>query len=112
VSPVPLSATTEGERWALAAAGTWTAENAPELEDDAARRHDYARTVDIGLTELERLDTFRAWLIERPKRAFARHGSSGGTSADRSVYRVVFVGSLAGLRTGSAVQLTASASAK
>jgi len=29
---------------------------------------------------------------------------SGGSSADRSVYRVVFVGSVAGLHTGSAVQ--------
>ena len=29
---------------------------------------------------------------------------SGGRSADRAVYRVVFVGSVAGLHTGSAVQ--------
>jgi hypothetical protein len=52
MSAVPLTATTDGERLALAAAGPWTAERAAELEriiDDAARRRAGARRVDIDL---------------------------------------------------------------
>jgi phospholipid/cholesterol/gamma-HCH transport system permease protein len=92
VSAVSLTATADGERLALVAGGTWTAERAAELEkiiDETARRYAGARSVDIDLAKLERLDTFGAWLIERLKRAFITRGSAaritGLSEADRSL---------------------------
>ena len=75
---VSLTAATNGQHLALAATGAWTAERANQLEkiiDENVQRHEDARTVDIDLAKLERLDTFGAWLIERLKRTFALHGS-------------------------------------
>ena len=87
-----LTVTAEGKHLALAASGVWTAEHAAELEriiDDAARRHGQARSVDIDLARLERLDTFGAWLIERLTRAFVVSGSTarviGLSETDRSL---------------------------
>jgi phospholipid/cholesterol/gamma-HCH transport system permease protein len=73
-----LTATIDGERLGLAATGAWTAERAAELEkmvDDAAGRYAAARSIDIDLARLERLDTFGAWLIERLNRTFAARGA-------------------------------------
>jgi phospholipid/cholesterol/gamma-HCH transport system permease protein len=73
-----LIATVDGERVGLAATGAWTAERAAELEtliEDSADRYTTARSVDIDLAKLERLDTFGAWLIERLNRAFAERGA-------------------------------------
>jgi len=92
MSAASLSATAEGERLALIAAGAWTAESAAELEaiiDETARRYENAHSVDIDLAGLERLDTFGAWLIERLKRTFALRGSAariaGLSDADRAL---------------------------
>jgi phospholipid/cholesterol/gamma-HCH transport system permease protein len=92
MSRVSLTATADGEHLALVAAGPWTAERARELEriiDDTARRHVGVRSVDIDVTELDRLDTFGAWLIERLKRAFIVRGSAariiGLSDADRGL---------------------------
>jgi phospholipid/cholesterol/gamma-HCH transport system permease protein len=92
MSTVSLTATADGERLALVAAGTWTADRAAELEriiDEAARRHVGARSVDIDLAQLERLDTFGAWLIERLKRTFIVRGTAaritGLSDADRGL---------------------------
>ncbi len=82
--PPPLAAASAAgnrgsERVALAAAGAWTAERAAELErivDEAASRYGGARSVDIDLQQVERLDTFGAWLIERLTRALAAHGAT------------------------------------
>jgi phospholipid/cholesterol/gamma-HCH transport system permease protein len=74
-----LTATVKGERLGLAATGAWTAERATELEkivDDAATRYGAARSIDIDLSRLERLDTFGAWLIERLGRTFVARGST------------------------------------
>ena len=74
-----LKVTAEGKHLALTASGAWTAEHAAALEriiDDATRRHEPARSVDIDLARLERLDTFGAWLIERLTRAFVVRGST------------------------------------
>lgn len=92
MSSVSLTATAEGERLALAATGAWTAERAAEIEriiDETTRRHKDARSVDIDLAKLERLDTFGAWLIERLKRGFIVRGSNarivGLSDADRGL---------------------------
>ena len=74
-----LTATVKGERLGLAATGAWTAERATELEkivDDMAARYGAARSIDIDLSGLERLDTFGAWLIERLGRTFVARGSA------------------------------------
>jgi phospholipid/cholesterol/gamma-HCH transport system permease protein len=87
-----LSAASDGERVALAAAGAWTAARAAELEkmiDETTERYQDARNVDIDLAKLERLDTFGAWLIERLQRAFVGRGSRarivGLSDADRAL---------------------------
>jgi phospholipid/cholesterol/gamma-HCH transport system permease protein len=92
MSAVLLTATAEGERLALVATSSWTAERAAELEkiiDETARRYPGARSVDINLARLERLDTFGAWLIERLKRTFIQRGSAarltGLSDADRGL---------------------------
>lgn len=72
-------ADTTGRSVALAAGGTWTADQAAtieELVDAAAGRYAHARSVEIDLTGLERLDTFGAWLIERLSRAFSARGAT------------------------------------
>jgi len=74
-----LTGSLDGEHLALTALGAWTVERAGELEaaiEDAARRYCAARSVDIDLAKLDRLDMFGAWLIERLKRAFAAQGST------------------------------------
>ncbi len=74
-----LTATAKGESLDLAATGAWTAERATELEkivDDAAGRYATTRHIDIDLSQLERLDTFGAWLIERLNRTFVARGAT------------------------------------
>jgi phospholipid/cholesterol/gamma-HCH transport system permease protein len=63
-----LQITTTGDRLALAGAGSWTAERAVELEqmvDDVVRRPSSAKSVDIDMHGVDRLDTYGAWLLER-----------------------------------------------
>jgi len=79
LSAASLTGTIEGERVALTAAGAWTAERAAEIErivNDATDRYENARSIDIDLQKLERLDTFGAWLIERLARALSARGAA------------------------------------
>jgi phospholipid/cholesterol/gamma-HCH transport system permease protein len=79
LSAASLTGAIHGERVALTAAGAWTAERAAEIEqivNDAADRYKNARSVDIDLQKLERLDTFGAWLIERLTRALSARGAA------------------------------------
>jgi len=92
LSAASLAGTVDGERVALAVMGAWTGERAAELEriiEEAARRYQDARNIDIDLAKLERLDMFGAWLIERLKRAFAAQGALARvvnlSDADRSL---------------------------
>jgi phospholipid/cholesterol/gamma-HCH transport system permease protein len=67
----------DGERLRLAAAGSWTADQAHRLEpliDSVARKHPAARSVDLDVRQVERLDTFGAWLIERLTRVWTAGG--------------------------------------
>src|SRR6202011_3785799 len=67
-----LVATFNGKGVGLVATGAWIAERAAELEtivDDAAARYQTARSIDIDLARLDRLDTFGASLIARLTRA-------------------------------------------
>jgi phospholipid/cholesterol/gamma-HCH transport system permease protein len=91
-----LTGTADDDRLALAATGAWTAERAADLEtlvDATAHRYEAARSVDIDLARLERLDTFGAWLIERLNRAFAEQGATsriiGLSDTDRALMEEV-----------------------
>jgi phospholipid/cholesterol/gamma-HCH transport system permease protein len=96
LSVAALNGRVFGERVAIAVLGAWTAATAAELEpivEEAARRYEHARYVDIDLARLERLDTFGAWLIERLERAFTAQGSTariiGLSDADRGLIEEV-----------------------
>jgi phospholipid/cholesterol/gamma-HCH transport system permease protein len=83
MSAAPLAATAEGDHVALAISGAWTVERAAELErliERTSRRHARARSVDIDLSGLDRLDTFGAWLIERLKRSFVIRGAAANVT--------------------------------
>jgi phospholipid/cholesterol/gamma-HCH transport system permease protein len=72
-----LSSRTKGDRLELAAAGAWTAEHAGVLEpqvDALSHASAKARSVLIDMAQVERLDTFGAWLVERVLRDCAREG--------------------------------------
>ena len=91
-----LTATMSGERLDVTVTGAWTSEHASELEkivDDTGRRYEAARSIDIDLGRLERLDTFGAWLLERLSRAFTARGSTtrmvGLTDSDHGLIEEV-----------------------
>lgn len=76
-----LDASVTDGRLALAAAGSWTADRAGELErlvESALRRARgvpaESRRVEIRMGDVERLDTFGAWLLERLVRSLDASG--------------------------------------
>ncbi len=72
-----LTTLARGDRLELAAAGAWTAERAADLEglvDAAVREFQSTRRIMIDMAQVERLDTFGAWLLERLVRDFAVAG--------------------------------------
>jgi phospholipid/cholesterol/gamma-HCH transport system permease protein len=67
-----------GDDLDLSAAGSWTAEYARALEplvDAAVRGKTPARSVAIDVTQIERIDTYGAWLIERTLRTWSSQGA-------------------------------------
>jgi phospholipid/cholesterol/gamma-HCH transport system permease protein len=72
-----LTSTLKGERLELAAAGSWTAAHADELEvlvDRVAAEAPKAKKVSIDMTGVREFDTFGAWLLERLTRAWNAAG--------------------------------------
>jgi phospholipid/cholesterol/gamma-HCH transport system permease protein len=66
-----------GNALALCAAGSWTAGFAPRLErlvTDAEKLAGSRSTISIDVSEVSKLDTFGAWLIERLRRSLAEGG--------------------------------------
>jgi phospholipid/cholesterol/gamma-HCH transport system permease protein len=85
-----LSARTDGDRLLLAAAGSWTADHAHELEPlvDAVTVTSAAiRSVAIDMGRVERLDTFGAWLLERVLRTWDGRGCPTKVVGLREDYR-------------------------
>jgi len=77
VSEALLTTLTRGDRLELAAAGTWTADRAADLEglvDAAVRQFQTVPRILIDMAKVERLDTFGAWLLERLVRDFTADG--------------------------------------
>jgi phospholipid/cholesterol/gamma-HCH transport system permease protein len=67
----------QGNGLALCAAGSWTAPFAPLLEAivaDAERLAGSRPNIFIDVSQVSRLDTFGAWLIERLRRSLTRGG--------------------------------------
>jgi phospholipid/cholesterol/gamma-HCH transport system permease protein len=72
-----LERITRGNGLALCAAGSWTAPFAPLLEaivSDAERLAGSRPNIFIDVSQVSRLDTFGAWLIERLRRSLTRGG--------------------------------------
>jgi phospholipid/cholesterol/gamma-HCH transport system permease protein len=80
----------KGGGLALCAGGPWTARFAAELEQmvaDAERLRGKAANVFIDVSQVSKLDTFGAWLIERLRRSLTQGGIEtriAGLSADYS----------------------------
>ena len=71
-----LERITQGDGLALCAAGAWTARFAPVLERIAADAEQLGGTrpnIFIDVSQVSKLDTFGAWLIERLRRSLT-HG--------------------------------------
>jgi phospholipid/cholesterol/gamma-HCH transport system permease protein len=72
-----LTSKMKGERLELAAAGSWTAAHADELEalvDRVSAEAPKAKKVSIDMTGVREFDTFGAWLLERLTRAWTAAG--------------------------------------
>jgi phospholipid/cholesterol/gamma-HCH transport system permease protein len=66
-----------GDRLSLAATGSWTAEHAQALEplvDAATRPNSPVRSIAIDTAQIDRLDSFGAWLLERALRTWSSQG--------------------------------------
>ncbi|MGH6738139.1 MAG: MlaE family lipid ABC transporter permease subunit [Bradyrhizobium sp.] len=66
-----------GDGVSLLAAGTWTAEYAKTLEplvDAAVTTKTAARSIAIDVAQIDRIDTYGAWLLERTLRAWTSQG--------------------------------------
>ena len=87
-----LKSTMDGDRLQLAAAGAWTAEHADKIEaqiDSVLRDKRAIRRVDIDLGNVDRLDTFGAWLVERLIRAWSGEGREAKVVRLADNYRVL-----------------------
>jgi phospholipid/cholesterol/gamma-HCH transport system permease protein len=74
---VLLTSELKGERLELAAAGSWTAPHAGELEklvDSVAGEASKAKNVSIDMKGVREFDTFGAWLLERLTRQWTSSG--------------------------------------
>src|SRR4030081_2835126 len=80
----------QGSGLALCAAGSWTARFAPVLEQMVAEAEKLTGTrpnISIDVSQVSKLDTFGAWLIERLRRSLTQGGVEAqiaGLSADYS----------------------------
>src|SRR6266704_3039340 len=67
----------QGNRLALCATGSWTARFAPLLEQmvaDAEKLTGSRSNIFIDVSQVSKLDTFGAWLIERLRRSLTQGG--------------------------------------
>jgi len=77
VADALLSSVARGDRLELSAAGHWTVDRASDLETMVEGAVDQFKTsprIAINMANIERLDTFGAWLLERLVREFNEHG--------------------------------------
>ena len=87
-----LEGKAQGGQLKLAGSGAWTAQNARALEaliDGETARAGKLRQVDIDMRQVERLDTFGAWLLERLVRSFSARGCQTNVTGLREDYRAL-----------------------
>lgn len=89
---VLVSSQTRGDWVEFGAAGAWTAEYAAAIEHDidATVRATAARSITINLRNIEFLDTYGAWLIERALRNWRQEGREVRLTGLREDYRGLF----------------------
>ena len=88
-----LEGKAQGGQLKLAGAGAWTAQNARALEaliDGETARAGKLRQVDIDMKQVERLDTFGAWLLERLVRDFSARGCQTNVTGLKEDYRALY----------------------
>jgi len=88
-----LSGQSGGGRISLAAAGSWTAEHAQTLEsliDVATRPNAQVRSIALDTAQIDRLDSFGAWLIERAMRNWTTQGCETQLVGLNENYRGLF----------------------
>lgn len=88
-----LSGPARGDRQDLAAAGSWTAEHAQTLEpliEAATRANSPGRNIAVDTAQIEHLDTFGAWLLERALRTWNSQGREARIVGLRDDYRGLF----------------------
>ncbi len=85
-----LQESLQGDRLAVTGGGAWTAAHARVLDSQIAgltRRHRGVRAVSIDMGQVEQLDTFGAWLLEKLVREAEANGAKAevtGLKADYS----------------------------
>jgi phospholipid/cholesterol/gamma-HCH transport system permease protein len=88
-----ISGQASGNGLDLAAVGSWTAEHARTLEpqvDAATHSVSHVRSVAINVAQVDRLDTYGAWLLERALRAWSSQGCETRLVGLRDDYRGLF----------------------
>ena len=99
----------QGSGLALCAAGSWTAPFAARLEDivaDAEKLAGSRPQIFIDVSQISKLDTFGAWLIERLRRSLT-HGGVEAKIAGLSVNYASLVDEVRRVRTAPAAETTA-----
>jgi len=88
----------------FSASGSWTAEHAGRIESqiDVALRSSAAKDITINVGQIESLDTYGAWLIERAIRGLTSKGRQAHLVGLRSDYRGLFEKIHSGTQTLSA----------
>jgi phospholipid/cholesterol/gamma-HCH transport system permease protein len=92
MSDTLLEGKAQGGELRLAGSGAWTAQNARALEaliDGETARGGELRQVDIDMRQVERLDTFGAWLLERLVRGFSARGCQTNVTGLKDDYRAL-----------------------
>ena len=82
-----------GDGLDLFASGSWTAENARALEPlmDAVTRPNFPlRSVAIDLAQVDHIDTYGAWLLERALRIWSKQGCGAKITGLSEDYRSLF----------------------
>jgi len=88
-----LIGSTRGDRLDLAATGSWTAEHAQILEplvDAATKSNSPVKNIALDTAQIEHLDTFGAWLLERALRTWTSQGREARLVGLRDDYRGLF----------------------
>jgi phospholipid/cholesterol/gamma-HCH transport system permease protein len=88
-----LKSTIDGRRLVLAAAGSWTATHAREIEplvNAAVPDKSKVDQVDIDLAHVDHIDTFGAWLVERLRRSATASGVKAAIVGLDTRFKVLF----------------------